>query len=74
MRSGEETVFEEMPTLFGRASLRFQLSKDAQSLNVSFRGDWHEKPRRVVLHSPPGLSTIVANGKRHLAGKEIEIV
>jgi hypothetical protein len=73
--SDQETVFEGMPTLYGRVDLRLRLSKDRKTLNVSFRGDWKEKPKSTILHSPPvpGLSNIVVNGRRKSATKQIDI-
>ena len=70
----EETRFERMPTEFGPVDLRFRLSEDGRTLNLTFRGDWREKPRRLVLHTPqlPGLERIVVNGRD--CGKTKEII
>lgn len=69
------TRFENIATEFGPVDLKFKLSKDAKSLDVTIAGDWRDKPGRVVLHTPPvpGLSTIVVNGKEHPASGEIEL-
>ncbi|HEU5124160.1 MAG TPA: hypothetical protein VFW05_08880 [Verrucomicrobiae bacterium] len=71
----EETVFEKMPTEFGPVNLRFKLSADGKTLNVSFSGDWRGKPDQVVLHAPPvpGLKKIVVNGKRYSPGRDIKV-
>jgi hypothetical protein len=69
------TRFENIATEFGPVDLKFTLSKDGKSLDVTFSGDWHHKPARVVLHAPPidGLNKIVVNGKEHPARGEIEL-
>ena len=73
--SEEETVFEKMPTEYGQVNLRFKLSKDKKTLNVSFSGNWNEKPAKVILHTPPipGLNKIVFNGKSYSAKGEIKV-
>lgn len=71
----EETVFEQMPTIYGAVNLRFKPSIDGRTLNVSFHGKWRERPRKVVLHVPPisGLSIITVNGQRHDRRKAIDL-
>ncbi len=71
----EETVFEKMPTEFGLVNLRFRLSADGRTLDVSFSGEWREKPAEVILHAPPvtGLRRIVVNGKRYSPNREIRV-
>jgi hypothetical protein len=73
--SQQESVFEKMPTLFGPVNLRFKLSKDGKSLDVSFAGQWWEKPHRTILHIPPvaGISRVTVNGKHHAVRKQIEL-
>ncbi|MGH9585481.1 MAG: hypothetical protein ACRD3F_00900, partial [Acidobacteriaceae bacterium] len=67
LSTGEETVFENMPTLSGPASLRAGLSGDGSTLNVTFHGDRRKRPEKVVLHVPPvpGIRSVSINGKRH---------
>ncbi len=69
------TRFENIATEFGPVDLKFKLSEDGKTLDVTFAGDWRHKPGRVVLHAPPmpGLSKIVVNGKEHPASDEIEL-
>jgi hypothetical protein len=59
-----ETVFDKMPTLFGPMSLRFRLSADGKTLNVTHTTTWAESPARIVVHRPPvpGLERLVVNG------------
>jgi hypothetical protein len=59
-----ETVFDKMPTLFGPMSLRFRLSADGKTLNVTHTTTWAESPTRIVVHRPPvpGLERLVVNG------------
>jgi hypothetical protein len=71
----EETVFEKMPTEFGPVNLRYKLSEDKTTLQVSFSGNWHEQPQRIVLHVPPmqELSKIIVNGKKYAVKETIQI-
>lgn len=45
------------------------------TLKVEFSGDWHHKPGRVIVETPPlpGLKWIVVNGNRYRAGRRIEL-
>ena len=60
-----ETRFDHMPTLFGPVSLRFGLSGDSRTLNVSFEPRWRDKPQAVFLTVPPldSLERVVLNGR-----------
>jgi hypothetical protein len=73
--SEEETVFKNMPTIFGVVDLRFRLSADSRTLNLSFHGHWRDKPGRIVLHTPKDAEFlhVVINGKRYSQQKEIEL-
>jgi hypothetical protein len=74
--SDQETVFENMPTVYGPLDLRFKLSGDRQTLAVRFEERWREKPTRVVLHTPAlsRLSKVSVNGKLYPGEKEIDLV
>ncbi len=63
--TNEETVFENMPTEYGPVDLRFRLSADGSTLDVSFAGRWRTPPGKRWLHTPPvpGLRNVVINGK-----------
>jgi len=67
LRSDRETIFDNMPTVFGPVSLRFSLSQDGKMLKITFKPDFRkgEQPKRIVFHTPPvdGLEEIVVNGK-----------
>lgn len=69
----EEAIFEDMPTLYGRVTLRFRLSDDKRSLHVTFRPVWHQAQPKVVLHTTAmaGVDEIIVNGKRHRRREEI---
>ncbi|WP_344150554.1 hypothetical protein [Kribbella yunnanensis] len=58
-----ETVFDKMPTLFGPLSLRFRLSADGKTLNVTHSA-LAQSPSRITVHRPPvpGLERLVVNG------------
>ena len=60
-----ETRFDDMPTLFGPVGLRFGLSRDSRTLNVSFEPSWRNRPQSVFLNVPPleGLERVVVNGR-----------
>ena len=75
VKSDYLTRFENIATEFGPVDLKFQLSEDGKSLDVTFQGDWRHKPQRIVLHAPPidGLERIVVNGEEHPADEEIEL-
>jgi hypothetical protein len=59
-----ETVFDQMPTQFGPLSLRFRLSPDGKTLNVTHTTSWTETPTRITIHRPPlpGLDHLIVNG------------
>jgi hypothetical protein len=75
IKSDEETVFNNMPTMNGPVDLRFKLSDDEKSLDVSFNPRWRIAPKKVILHIPPvkGLTGVVVNGIRRPATGEIEL-
>jgi len=73
----EETIFENMPTIYGPVDLRFKLSKsNTPTLEVSLKGRWRTKAPRMILHTPPldGLGGIRINDKDVLMDKTIEVV
>ncbi|MCC7496196.1 MAG: hypothetical protein IT160_01385 [Bryobacterales bacterium] len=72
----KEAVFEKMPTAFGVINLRFKYSAGSNSIELSFKPEWREKPRRVIVHAPPvnNLPAVVVNGTvRHPVRGEIEL-
>ena len=74
--SGEqETALKGMPTLYGPVDLVFKKDIRNQSLDITFKGDWHEKPQKIVLHIPPvhGLKSVRVNGGKHGIKKPIEV-
>lgn len=64
-RPGRPAVFRDMPTEFGPVSLQLALSRDRETLDVSFRPAFRCLPRKVILHAPPleGLRSIRINGQ-----------
>ena len=69
----KESVFEKMPTLYGTVDLRWRLTADGAALQISFRSTWREKPRKIKLHLPPGVASVVINGRRQAARPVIEL-
>jgi hypothetical protein len=75
LSSEEESVFENMPTLFGVVNLRFNLSKDGKTLSTTFNGKWRERPRRISLHIPPvaGITSVTVNGRHRQVNTQVEM-
>jgi hypothetical protein len=73
--AGAATEFIKVPTKYGVVDLRFQLSSDHLTLSVNWRGQWHHRPRNVILHGVPGTGVkwIVANGRRYRAAERINL-
>lgn len=73
LSSDEETVCDNMPTIYGPVSLRFKKSRNGNSLDITFRGEWREKPKKVVIHVPPdpGMKRVNVNGVDYSANDEI---
>lgn len=71
--SEEDTYFENMPTEFGPVNLRFRLSKDRKSLNITFSAKWRESPSNLIIHVPhlPGLERVIINGESYSDLEEI---
>jgi hypothetical protein len=60
--------------VFGVVDLRFKLSA-ADTLDVTFKGQWRDRATKVVLHVPPvqGLTKVRLNGKEINAKERIEL-
>jgi hypothetical protein len=71
----DETTFENMPTEYGPVTLRFRLSSDRKTLQVTFQGAWRDRPGKIIFHTPPlkGLTRIRINGRDNPGKGEIEI-
>jgi hypothetical protein len=69
----EETVCDNMPTIYGPVSLHFKKSASGNSLDIIFRGEWREKPKKVVIHVPPdsAIRRINVNGVNYSAKNEV---
>ncbi|MEU8202026.1 hypothetical protein [Streptosporangium sp. NPDC049046] len=70
----KQTRFEKVPTKFGPVTLRFKLEgKNKDTLKVEYSGDWHHKPKNVVVETPPlpDLKWITVNGKKYRTGRRI---
>ncbi len=62
-----ETVLTDLPTQFGPVTLVMKKDDADGSLHINFKGNWRERPAKVILHLPPidGLKQVVVNGKKH---------
>jgi hypothetical protein len=71
----QETVFENMPTLYGLVTLRFRLSEDNRRVDIQFQPKWHHLAPKVVLHTSamPDITHVVANGRRYGRKQEIAL-
>ncbi len=72
----EDTVFENMPTIYGPVDLRFRMSEGPDAaLQVLFKGHWRGKAPKVVLHRPPleKLAGITVNGKSMGLSDQLEL-
>jgi hypothetical protein len=71
----QETVFENMPTLYGPVTLRFRLSADKRRVDIQFHPRWRDAAPKVVLHTSamPGVTHVVVNGKRYARKEEISL-
>ena len=76
LRSDRPARFLRMPTEFGPVDLTAQLSEDGKTLEVSFKGDWRDRPDNVVLHVPPvpGLKKVSVNGKRYPSSRGVIVL
>jgi hypothetical protein len=73
LKPGFETVFENMPTMFGPITLKLTVSDDGRTVQVEQSARWWEMPRRVVLYVPPvpGVQHLKLNGHTHrIAGRQ----
>ncbi len=59
-----ETVFGNMPTVYGPVTLKFRKT-GATQLAVTWTAAWRVKPRSLLVHAPPGIATLVINGTAH---------
>lgn len=66
----QETVFAKMPTWYGPVSIRFKGTRGGDGISVSVSGSWRNRPRRVVLHFPPGVEYAVVDGRKVRPGRE----
>ncbi len=67
MSSDKETRLQQMPTIYGPVDLVFKMDKTGQTLDITFKGNWRQKPGKVVMHIPPmsKLKFITINGTKH---------
>ncbi len=70
LRANYLSRFEEVPTIFGPVTVRFQLSDDGRTLNLHYSANFHHAPHKVVLHVPPlpQIDQLCINGRRIKAG------
>jgi hypothetical protein len=76
LSADEDTVFENMPTIYGPVDLRFRLSEGPDpTLQVSFKGQWRGEAPRVVLHRPPfeELADITVNGNSIGLAEQVDL-
>ncbi len=66
LKPGAEGIFDAVPTIFGPVTLRTKVTKDGQTLAVTYKAKFRSAPGKVLLHLPPmpGLKTVMVNGKK----------
>ncbi|GAA0592735.1 hypothetical protein GCM10009534_28810 [Kribbella sandramycini] len=64
LSTDEDTVFDKMPTVYGPISLKFRRT-GASQLTLTWTATWRSKPARLLVHAPPGFTTLVINGTTH---------
>ncbi len=71
----QETIFENMPTMFGVVDLKVKKSENGDTLFVSVDGKWSKKPAKIEVHvpSPKAFKHVVINGKRYKPADAIVI-
>jgi len=65
LKSDRQTKFENVPTVFGPVTVRFDLQDGGSTLAVEYQDKFHHSPRQVHLHLPPlpGITRVIVNGK-----------
>lgn len=61
LKSGFETVFENMPTIFGPITLK--LTPQGNRLRIEQSASWRDVPKKVVLYVPQGIEELSLNGR-----------
>ncbi|MFB6718993.1 hypothetical protein ACFCV3_02490 [Kribbella sp. NPDC056345] len=69
LATGQDTVFDKMPTVYGPVSLKFRRTGNTQ-LTLTWTAAWRTKPQRLLVHAPPGFTTIVVNGTTYAVPAE----
>jgi hypothetical protein len=65
--------FTHLPTEYGPITLTTEMNAKGTVMKVTFKSRFRLAPKRVVLHPPPGIKSLVFNGKR-MAVKSAVIV
>ena len=53
LKTDHVTRFENVPTIFGPVTVRFELTDDGKTLDLHYSANFHHTPRKVMLHVPP---------------------
>ncbi len=77
LKSDRQTKFENVPTVFGPVTVRFDLQDGGSTLAVEYQDKFHHSPRQVHLHLPPlpGITRVIVNGKtiERQAGEVVDL-
>jgi hypothetical protein len=67
IRPGCPTRFDNVPTVYGPVTVRFEPDDGIRALKVEVDTRFHHPPARIVIHVPPvpGLSQAVINGHEY---------
>ncbi len=61
LSTDQDTVFDKMATVYGPVSLKFRRTGTTQ-LTLTWTAAWRSKPGRLLVHAPPGFTSLVVNG------------
>jgi hypothetical protein len=65
LKADHLTRFEDVPTIYGPVTVRFQRVDDGETLDVHYSSTFHHAPKKVVLHIPPlsRVKRVTINGE-----------
>ncbi|WP_344158903.1 hypothetical protein [Kribbella yunnanensis] len=73
LTTDQDTVFDKMATVYGPVSLKFRRTGSTQ-LTLTWTATWRTKPERLLVHAPPGFTTLIINGTTYAVPAEGYVV
>ncbi|WP_328992683.1 twin-arginine translocation signal domain-containing protein [Kribbella sp. NBC_01245] len=59
-----DTVFTQMPTIYGPITLRLRATSPTE-VALTWSATWRQPPTKLLVHAPPGTTTLTINNTRH---------